>query len=61
MFYLADITDAKAQDLKLWGYSCGTIVGGLGEFPCGQAGIKENDIIIGFDNQAIKSFSGFLC
>lgn len=55
--YLADITDAKAQDLKL-GDIRGAIVGKVLEnSPAAKAGIKENDIIIGFDNQAIQKAS----
>lgn len=53
--YLADVNDAKARDLRLSEVR-GALVGKVLEnSPAAKAGLRENDVIISFDDQAIQT------
>ncbi|MBS1813033.1 MAG: PDZ domain-containing protein [Acidobacteria bacterium] len=52
--YLADVNEAKARDLRL-SEARGAIVGKVLEnSPAAKAGLRENDVILSFDDQAIQ-------
>jgi serine protease Do len=53
--YLADVNETRARDLRL-PEARGAVVGKvLEKSPAAQAGLQENDVIIGFDDQAIQT------
>lgn len=53
--YLADVNEARARDLRL-SEARGALVGKVLEnSPAAKAGLRENDCIIAFDDQAIQA------
>jgi serine protease Do len=55
--YLADVTDARARELRL-PEARGALVGKILEnSPAAKAGLRENDCILAFDDQAIQTAS----
>lgn len=52
--YLADVNEARAHELKL-PQASGALVGKVIEnSPAAAAGLRENDVIVAFDNQTIQ-------
>jgi serine protease Do len=55
--YLADVNDARARELRLSEVR-GALVGKVLEnSPAAKAGLRENDVILAFDNQPIQAAS----
>ena len=53
--YLADVNDARVRDLRL-SEARGALVGKvLEDSPAAKAGLRENDVILAFDDQAIQA------
>lgn len=55
--YLADVNDARARELRL-SETRGALVGKVLEnSPAAKAGLRENDVILSFDEQSIQTAS----